>query len=136
MSALRRSTIRLRAMIFSSRMGAFRVYRGSLGSFLPLQGTFLDLVKQPEDKNADEEHNWAENRNMLRQKLPVNESPRYQKNHFDIKKDKEHRGDIEFHRKPRVNHTLRRNAAFVGRIFDSVLLSALADQMARADDKH
>lgn len=103
-------------------------------SALPLKGTFLELVKESEDQDADKEGQWQENGDAGGEKLPENESGRNEEHHLDIKKDKEHGGDVELDGKTGGVGGGGGDPAFVGAVFDLVGKSFGPEDNAYADD--
>src|SRR5437868_6174103 len=85
-------------------------------SLLPLERALLDLVDQAEDEDADEKQNRAEDRDVVREKLAVDERPRNQDHDLEVEEHEQERGEVEFHREARVDHAFRRHAALVSRV--------------------
>ena len=58
-----------------------------------------------------------------------------EKDHLDVEEQEEQRDDVEFHREPGMPQAAPVDTAFVRRVLDLVLPGALAEEMARSDDR-
>src|ERR1700685_3109594 len=126
---LRRSTMRLRAIILSSRIS------GGAASALPLERALADLVEQAEHEDENEEEDRAEDRDVLVEELAVDDDPGDEDHDLQVEEHEEERGDVELDREAGVDDALPRHPALVGGILDLGVLAPLAHEGAQADDE-
>jgi hypothetical protein len=100
----------------------------------PTPARLLDLVHEAQHEHEEEEADGGEDRNTGREEFPVDERPRDQKDHLDIKENEEHRGDVELHREAGVCDASGLHATLVGAVLDRSAAGALAQQVAHPND--
>src|ERR1051325_2764083 len=70
-------------------LSSFKRFRRLSASPFPLQRAFLHLVEQTEDQHAEEKQNRSQNRDVLGEKLAIDERPWDQNHDLEIKEHEE-----------------------------------------------